>query len=306
MAHPATRRRLIETATMILRYPECFDATYALLTDDESRDVFDWYICHRITSSFLLGYGDYIYPSPITAPVFAKAREEQKSVAAETGFSANSLAMLALGQYCLPGRGACVREGDVVLDVGCSGDTAWMFRKQTGDGGRVYVFEPISAQIAAIQVKCRENSWDNVEVLPYGLWDEPSSAEIAVAGACSSLMTSRKGVPTETIALMPLDVVVRERQWDRVDFIKMDVEGAEQKALVGCRETIERFAPRLAISIYHLGDDMVRIPQLINGMHVDYRYYLRHYSDYSGETVFLRRPEIKVSYRRRRRGIPVL
>lgn len=65
----------------------------------------------------------------------------------------------------------------------------------------------------------------------------------------------------------------------------MDIEGAEQNALLGCRETIERFSPRLAISIYHLADDMVRIPAILNEMRVDYNFYLRHYTYFFGDTV---------------------
>jgi hypothetical protein len=48
-----------------------------------------------------------------------------------------------------------------------------------------------------------------------------------------------------------LDQVVSERNLERVDFIKMNIEGAEIKALRGAMETIRRFKPHFAISSDH-------------------------------------------------------
>ena len=48
-----------------------------------------------------------------------------------------------------------------------------------------------------------------------------------------------------------------------MDFIKTDIEGAEQRALAGAGETLFRFKQRLAISGHHLPDDSVRIPAIV-------------------------------------------
>ena len=50
---------------------------------------------------------------------------------------------------------------------------------------------------------------------------------------------------------------------DRVDFIKMDIEGAERHAVAGARQTIARFAPRMALSVYHRPDDPEVIRELV-------------------------------------------
>jgi hypothetical protein len=64
---------------------------------------------------------------------------------------------------------------------------------------------------------------------------------------------------------------VAELKLGRVDFIKMDIEGAETNALSGARETLAKDHPRLSISAYHLPTDPERIPQVIRGAWPGYR-----------------------------------
>lgn len=63
----------------------------------------------------------------------------------------------------------------------------------------------------------------------------------------------------------------------RADVIKLDVEGAEYEALLGCRKTIETYRPRLMVSAYHRNEDLFALPLLIRRMHPEYRVYLRHH-----------------------------
>ncbi|MCP5112307.1 MAG: hypothetical protein GY953_15895, partial [bacterium] len=64
--------------------------------------------------------------------------------------------------------------------------------------------------------------------------------------------------------------LVEDHHLDRVDFIKMDIEGAEQEALRGATGTPLRFRPRLAIASYHREDDFEAIPAIIRGGSADY------------------------------------
>ncbi|MBQ7671033.1 MAG: FkbM family methyltransferase [Clostridia bacterium] len=64
---------------------------------------------------------------------------------------------------------------------------------------------------------------------------------------------------------------------DRVDFIKLDVEGDEEKALFGASELLEKYAPSLAVSVYHRTDDIWKLPLMIKDKYSgkDFSYHLR-------------------------------
>lgn len=58
--------------------------------------------------------------------------------------------------------------------------------------------------------------------------------------------------------------------------IKMDIEGAEQGALIGCERIIREHHPKLAICVYHGYDDLWKIPSMISEMYPEYKFYLRY------------------------------
>jgi hypothetical protein len=72
-------------------------------------------------------------------------------------------------------------------------------------------------------------------------------------------------VPVTTV-----DRLVAELQLPRVDFVKMDIEGAERKAIAGSRATIATFHPRMALSIYHVKGDEKMVPKLVSEAYPDY------------------------------------
>lgn len=64
---------------------------------------------------------------------------------------------------------------------------------------------------------------------------------------------------------------------DKIDLIKLDVEGAEYDALLGAKNTMKESAPHLAVSLYHRTDDLWRLPLFIKEIYADknFKYYLR-------------------------------
>ena len=95
----------------------------------------------------------------------------------------------------------------------------------------------------------------------------------------TSRITDEGGVIIETI---PLDEALNGKQ---VTFIKMDIEGAEYKALLGSKETIKKWRPRLAICLYHKAEDILEIPALLLEIQPEYNFALRQYNPYGGETI---------------------
>lgn len=80
-----------------------------------------------------------------------------------------------------------------------------------------------------------------------------------------------------------IDAVVGEER--NVTYIKMDVEGAELKSLMGAEGVIRRSHPRLAVSIYHSDADMIDIIEYIKKQFPFYQLYVRHYTYFYADTV---------------------
>jgi hypothetical protein len=76
-----------------------------------------------------------------------------------------------------------------------------------------------------------------------------------------------------------------------VDFIKLDVEGAELDVLKGAREVLKRDRPQLAVCIYHKKEDLFRIPLFLSGVLKNYKYRLGHYSSTFWDTVWYAIPQ---------------
>jgi FkbM family methyltransferase len=90
------------------------------------------------------------------------------------------------------------------------------------------------------------------------------------------------------IAAAALDEIVPSRH---LDFIKLDVEGAEIQALGGAAGVIRRSRPILAISLYHKPEDIWRIPDLLSGICDNYQFYIRQHCYNSFELVLYAIPE---------------
>ena len=106
---------------------------------------------------------------------------------------------------------------------------------------------------------CVNGYSDIVTVIPMGLSDLSGRQTIFTAGdisgvPSSSIVFAGQGCRIEA-RFTSLDDWVRENSISRVDFIKVDIEGAERNLLAGAQETLRRFKPRLAICTYHLPDD---------------------------------------------------
>ena len=76
-----------------------------------------------------------------------------------------------------------------------------------------------------------------------------------------------------TASATTIDAIAEELGLDRVNFIKMDIEGSERYALQGAETVLARYAPRLAIASYHLPDDHEALPRVILDAQPAYRTY---------------------------------
>jgi FkbM family methyltransferase len=168
-----------------------------------------------------------------------------------------------------------IHAGDVVLDCGASdGD----FTRQALEAGARTV---VSIEISPSSAECiRRNAASEIassRVIVYakGVWDKDDTMLLNVDdtnfAANSVVMHPESAHPTVQVPLTTIDKLVAELKLPRVDFIKMDIEGAEVPALAGARETIGSFKPRLAIATEHKPDDEYTIPAAVRKIRPDYQ-----------------------------------
>jgi FkbM family methyltransferase len=181
-----------------------------------------------------------------------------------------------------------VEDGDVVIDAGsCLGDTATMFASVVGDKGFVYSFDMLPLHMAITQHNIDQNGFtDRFQMVGYGVSNQSQGEEVkpdlddnTVVNPALSLHAN-KNLPTITI-----DDFVRKNNVEKVDFIKMDIEGFELAALHGANATIQQHKPKLAISIYHMNEDYISIPHYLKSEFPFYDFYLGHYTIYDQETI---------------------
>lgn len=150
-----------------------------------------------------------------------------------------------------------ITADEVVIDAGAFGGILTnVFAKQVGPEGRVISFEPDALNRAHVLKNLELNgNPENVELLSEGLWDSETEVEFCERGALgSSAFWDGPGGHKVKIRTTTIDKVVRERNLRRLDFIKMNIEGAEVKALNGAVDSIKRFRPHFAISTDHFLD----------------------------------------------------
>ena len=168
------------------------------------------------------------------------------------------------------------RKGDVVFDIGAyKGDTAIFFASYLGKEGKVYAFEPVKSNYDSLLKNIKLNKLGDV-VIPVNKGCASRSglsrSISAKAGAPWSFLTdSEEG---EEVEVVSLDHFIKTQNIRKLDFIKMDVEGHEYDVLMGARETIKRFAPKVVIPLYHNTSDLFTIPLLVNEIG-NYKLYMR-------------------------------
>ena len=181
-----------------------------------------------------------------------------------------------------------VKNDAVVFDIGAfKGDTAYFFSKKCSNKARIYAFEPDENNYKVL-LKIKEKYKLN-NVITKNILLSNAEKEIDFISMIENTPTIKKNAIT-------IDKFVEENNIEKIDYIKMDVEGAERNILEGSIKTIKKFKPFLAIAIYHGGklfmEDFYNIPIFIkNVINEDYEYYIRTFSPWGGETILFCKPK---------------
>lgn len=192
--------------------------------------------------------------------------------------------------YKINGNGVVQAEnGDVVLDIGaCWGDTALYFSSKVGENGTVYSFEfvPDNVKVFDLNTSLNPDLKQRIKLISNPVSNiTGDTIYFKDNGPGSRIEHKPFEGQTGSTTTIAIDDFVIKQNLNRVDFIKMDIEGAEPMALLGAIETIKIYKPKLAIAIYHSLEDFVNIPKWILELKLGYAVYINHYTIHSEETI---------------------
>lgn len=135
-----------------------------------------------------------------------------------------------------------LKPGDVFFDVGANGGLFTVIAaKQVGANGHVYAFEPGSRELKLLRHNIAINNLTNVTVIESALSNKKGKTQFAVCddGAMNSLAKtehpSQRIKSWQIVEITTVDEVVKEIGIPKIDFIKIDVEGAEKLVFEGAK-----------------------------------------------------------------------
>ncbi len=149
-----------------------------------------------------------------------------------------------------------LRPGMVVIDAGANvGQHTLIAAVEVGRHGEVHAFEPVPKTFRRLVAHVSDNGLaDTVRTNRMALWHEAKTVRLHLGFDKASDGGYTIGVPSEAVDTVVcsgvrLDDYVAERKLNRVDFVKMDIEGAEWFALQGATSVLARWRPTMLVEI---------------------------------------------------------
>lgn len=173
--------------------------------------------------------------------------------------------------------------GDVFVDCGAfDGDTIRSFIRRTTEFRRIHAIEADSHSFArlASYVSSLEPALHNkIRLHRCAVGAHRGNVRFEDSGKVDSKVSERGEI---IVDMVPIDVMFASKS---VSMIKMDIEGGEYDALLGAAKVIERDRPILAVCVYHVQEDLWRLPLLMRSMCPDHKMYLKSYGGDGIQTV---------------------
>ncbi len=205
----------------------------------------------------------------------------EKDISKENIFKFDNLISFSRERQYLDETFINFNESEIFVDGGSSDLETSLGFIETVDGKyeKIYAIEPFIPDFNECNKIINEFNIPNIEVINCGLWSENKKMNFNPIG-CGSSFIDDEG--TEKIECKSIDNILDGK---KATIIKMDIEGSENEALIGAKNTIKKYHPLLMICVYHKPNDILEITKTVFGIRDDYKLYLRHYSYTKNETV---------------------
>ena len=164
-------------------------------------------------------------------------------------------------------------ENEVIVDLGAYiGDTIHSYIKNYGSDcyKKIYCYEITPSTFDLLQENLKD--YPNVECRMKGIGDKTENLKLMdhkTSASANTLSNDENG----NVVMTTLDADIKEK----ITLIKADIEGFEQKALMGSKRHIEKDRPKLLFSVYHNNEDLWKIAKMIYEIEQSYSFYLRYH-----------------------------
>ena len=174
---------------------------------------------------------------------------------------------------------ASVTPGDIVLDIGSHLGTFTHFALKKG-AQQVVAFEPEPTNISCFKrtfagelrngkvALVEAAAWHSSDTLRFQRNEQSGTGHVKDQGWSNA---GASNVDDFLVQAVTIDDQVEKLGLNKVDLIKMDIEGAERHALAGAKETLKNFAPKMVLCTYHAADDPMVIPEIVLGVRSTYQ-----------------------------------
>lgn len=164
-------------------------------------------------------------------------------------------------------------QGMTVVDIGANtGVFSLLASRLVGQHGRVIAVEPEPRNYACLVENVTFNALANVFPIQCALGAGRGTLSLSLSdetsGQHSAVMP--RGDKHIEVAMTTLDSLCTEHGIDRLDFLKIDVEGYEPQVLDGGRDCIARFRPTIAVAAYHFPEHEELLPAIIRDIDSGY------------------------------------
>ena len=165
-------------------------------------------------------------------------------------------------------------DNEIFVDIGAYiGDTTIDFINSYGKNSyeKIYCYEMTPDTFNYLKNNLKD--YDNIIFKCKAVSDKDGTLHInrnKISASANNI--SEHG---QTIEAVSLDTDIK----DKITMIKMDIEGEEQKAIIGMKQHILNDKPKLLISVYHNHEDVWKVPKMIEDICPGYKFYLRFYGN---------------------------
>jgi len=150
-----------------------------------------------------------------------------------------------------------VRPGWTAVDVGANiGYSTLLLASCVGPKGKVFAFEPLSQNFTMLEENISLNHHANIRAEHLALMERPGQVELrtatpgAMSWTASTMTEAAQAVESQSVQAVALDGYVEQNAIAKIDFVKMDVEGAEGAVLAGMNAILRQHKPLLLIEIH--------------------------------------------------------